>query len=243
MKRFDLVLILFFATGLAHGQDNVTHQASYWLRYFPQLQVTEKLAIHAEVEERRLLNPDRQFQFFTHFHAHYKIAPRVDIAQGFNYNTARSNTNPSLAVPEWRPWQEVSLSIPSPKAVWLIRYRLDERFIHHSDQQELTDGYSFNLRHRLRLGLHAPIQSGEKQVVQLKVYEEVMINSTGTFAHRFDQNRITVGIEKQLSKYLFVELVYLHLFQSRRSDGYFDRHVARVTLFHRMGLHRAVSQS
>jgi Protein of unknown function (DUF2490) len=208
----------------------VTTQGAYWVRYYNQTQFSKTFVLHFEVDERRILNPDRQAQFFTHVHLHKKISPGIEFAVGLNYNTTNSLKNQSLAVPELRPWQEINWTKVYEKLQLQIRYRVDERFIRHNDRIVLLDGYAFSLRHRFRTQLILPLN----KALAARFAHEIMINTWANL-RAFDQNRITISIEKQLNLNFSLEIGYLNLLQSQ-SDGYFDRHIIRTTLHHRVTL-------
>jgi hypothetical protein len=189
-----------------------------------------------EVDERRYFNPSKQFQFFTHVHLHYKPKAWWDVAAGGNFNYTQSPVNASLAVPEWRPWQEITFSSNTAgqkRSAWQFRYRLDERFIHHNNRIELQPGYSFNLRHRFRVVWQLPITSPNKiQGLTLRVADEVMVNSLAS--RRFDQNRFFVAAEWRFNKQWAIESGYMNLIQPKNDEQYFERHIIRTTLYHRI---------
>jgi hypothetical protein len=163
------------------------------------------------------------------------MKPWLDVALGFNYNVTQQPTDPNLNVPELRPWQEFTLFTTS-KSKWqlLFRYRLDERFIHHNNKIELTEGYHFNLRHRFRVGVSTELANFEdNRNLTLRFYDELMIN-TGDVPRAFDQNRISASLEYQFNKKWSVESGYINILQPRTDSEYYDRHVIRTTLYYRL---------
>jgi Protein of unknown function (DUF2490) len=231
--------LLFFllVSGLTYGQGNTTHQTLYWIRYYNQTQLSSKYTLHLEVDERRLISPDLQFQFFTHAHLHRRFSKLIDVAAGFTYATTNSSKNPQLAVPELRPFQEISFSHPISKKIQLqFRYRLDERFIHNNNKLELQDGYNFFFRHRFRLQGSMTVKKFESgKTIIAKLAEEVMLDQGPGAINSFDQNRVYLAAEFQFSKWS-VELGYLNLYQSASGGDYFARDIMRWTVFHRLSL-------
>ncbi len=223
---FIFVSLSFFSLVKAQQTD---HQHGYWFRYYNQFTINPKWIWHNEIDERRLLNPDRQAQFFIHSHIHYVPSGKFDVGIGFNYNESKSKTN--LTVPEWRPWQEISYNASQRSKVKLsFRYRLDERFIHQSSANQLEEGYRFVLRHRIRTQVLYRI--GTKEQFTVRVSDEIMLNTSPT-ADTFDQNRIYAGVEVKLSKSLSVETGYLN--QNVRRNGQTTTfHILRTTLYHRL---------
>lgn len=210
------------------------HQGGYWFRYYNQSQLGKNFVLHGELDERRFVNPDRQAQFFTHVHLHKKFK-QWDVAIGFNYNLTNSNKNWNLAVPEYRPWQEINWIQNLRKSGFQVRYRTEQRFVHHNDNVVLTDGYRFAWRHRFRLLLSVPVMKKPDRSLALKLSEEIMLNTT-TGVRTFDQNRIFISLEKALSPKVSLEIGYLNLLQPGATDDYYDRHVIRTTLHHRIDL-------
>jgi hypothetical protein len=218
------------------GQQKFISQGQYWIRYYNQARLSAKTILHVEVDERRKLNPSGQFQFFMHVHVHRKFKPWLDAAAGGNFNYTQSTVNTALAVPEWRPWQEFNLfsnAAGKRRSTWQFRYRLDERFIHNNDKIELLPGYYFALRHRFRVMWQIPITSpSKKQGLSMRVAGEVMFNSnTG---RRFDQSRVFIAGEWRFNEQWVLESGYLNLIQPKNSEQYFDRHIIRTTIYHRI---------
>lgn len=235
MKKILLLLSGSLIGALSFGQDpTVIHQGSYWFRYYNQTQLGRNFILHGELDERRFVNPDRQAQFFTHIHLHKKVR-QWDGAVGFNYNLTNSNKNWNLAVPEYRPWQEINWLRNGKKVGFQARYRTEQRFIHHNDNVVLTDGFRFAWRHRVRLLLSFPLITKPNKNLALKLSEEIMLNTTSG-VRTFDQNRVFISLEKSLSKKVSIEIGYLNLLQAHTTDSYFDRHVIRTTLYHRIDL-------
>jgi hypothetical protein len=236
-------LLLFFllVSQLIYGQGNTTHQSLYWIRYYNQTQLNSKYTLHFEIDERRLINPDLQFQLFSHLHLHRRFSKLVDMAVGFTYATTNSSKNPDLAVPELRPFQEINFSHPISKKIQLqFRYRFEQRFIHNNNKLELQDGYNFFFRHRFRLQASMTLKKFENgKVINTKLAEEIMLDQGSGAINSFDQNRVYLATEFQFNKKWAVELGYLNLYQSASGGDYFAKDIMRWTVFHRLSLLKA----
>jgi hypothetical protein len=214
------------------------HEWQSWFRYYNQVQLNEKLILHTELDERRKLKPWSQAQFFAHVHLHYRVKPWLEVAGGMNFNTTNVITaHHSLEVPEWRPWQEISLVKKlGTQTLFQVRYRLDERFIHKNNKEVLLDGYHFNWRHRFRIQFSKPIaEIGHQHTLTLKISDEVMLN-TGDVIRTFDQNRLSTSLELSLSKHWSIETGYLNLIQQVGDARFLERHVIRTTAYHHIGI-------
>jgi len=234
--KFGFTILLVLAALQSKSQNAYIAQWQAWFRYYNQTQLSEKIIFHAEVDERRILNPSQQFQFFTHVHLHHRLKPWLDVAAGFNFNLTNSPVNTSLTVPELRPWQEASLIKEFRKELQIqFRYRLDERFIHNNNKEVLTDGYHFNWRHRFRIQFSKPIvEFKNNRTLTLKLSNEVMLNS-GDVPRFFDQNRLFAALEIKLNNHWSFESGYLNIIQPITDDVFYNRHVIRSTLHHRIG--------
>lgn len=233
--RFVGTLALVIIATCAHGQEKYIQQSSVWVRYYLQARLADKFTLHYNLDERVLTNPTRQFQVFTHLNLNYQAKPWIEFAVGGNFNWTNSTKNQSLKVPEWRPWQEVSL-IKSLPHNWQLqfRYRIDERFVHNNDKVVLTEGYHYNTRHRFRPQLSYTFKTANDKQIVLRISDEYMFN-TGDFKDRFDQNRAYVSIQYPLNKKWPVEVGYMNQVQSRSNDdGFYERHNIRITFYHKV---------
>jgi hypothetical protein len=233
--RKYLVVFFFSLPVLASGQEIVSQEWFYWVRFYNQFNFIKPYTLHIELDTRRYLNNSSQSQFFTHIHVHRSIKPWLDVALGFNYNVTKLPTSSGLKVPELRPWQEFTI-FTAQKRKWpfIFRYRLDERFIHHHNQTELTDGYRFNLRHRFRVGTSTKLVNfKDDKNLTLRFYNEIMLN-TGDVPRAFDQNRLSASLEYQFNKKWSVESGYINILQPKTNSEYFTRHIIRTTFFYRL---------
>lgn len=244
MKRAVLFLLLFFVFTATKAQSKlVNHQKLYWLRYYSQVNFNSKLCWHNEFDNRKFFENNQQNQFFYHTRLHYKTSKNTEIAAGMTYvrqNSQSPAANSAVIVPEIRPNQEFTFTVPVNKQLKIQqRVRMDERFIHKSSGKELIEGYNFNLRIRYRLQASYILNKKEtKTPTTLKAWNELMVNVGKIIVYnQFDQNRAYVGVEQNLSKNISVELGYLHLYQQRPNGfEFFDRDIVRFTLYHKVNL-------
>ena len=239
-KIFCFLFFWVFSSIMLECNGQTTQFASLWVRYFNQTRLTNRLTLNAHLDERILFNPTRQFQLFTHIHLNFLIKPWLDVGVGGNFNFTNAAANPHLMVPEWRPWQEATL-IKSIAKKWQFqfRYRVDERFIHANNGQELQSGYNFNWRHRFRPQFSYSFQNqGQTKKYVFRISNEFMVN-TGDVRDTFDQNRFYCSIEQPLGKKWSMETGYMNQLQSRAGDdGYNERHLIRVSVYHKVDLRK-----
>lgn len=238
---FLIASILCFFSTLLKAQESITHQNLYWTRYYNQYSFNSKLSWHNEADMRRFLENNKLQQFIFHSHVHYKVLPSLDVAMGLTYSRQSPqfpDATTDLVVPEIRPFQEITHSQALSKRFTLShRFRLDERFVSKNDGKVLLDGYDFNLRYRYRIqGVCNLSKKEDKTPTTAKIADELMLNSGEKIIYNhFDQNRIYLGVEQNISPSLSVELGYLRWFQQRSSGkDFFDRNIYRLTIYHRL---------
>jgi Protein of unknown function (DUF2490) len=241
--KFLLIFLLFCTSTLFAQKKEVTKQSFYWIRYYNQLKINEKLIWHNEFDNRTFFEHNRHHQFIINSILHNKLSKNLDAAYGLTYslqNPQDPNAESKLTIPEVRPLQEINYSTSLNKKLMLQqRFRIEERFVHKNNGKVLLDGYDFNFRFRCRVQFNLKIskQSALKQTT-LKLSEEVMVNAGKAIVYNyFDQNRSYIAFEQELNKSFSVELGYLKSFH-QRSTGYqfYNRDTLRFTLHHKIKL-------
>ncbi len=195
-------------------------QNSIWFRAYFRVKWSEKWSFHSEFDERRLTNADKQLQFITHQHLHYRFGRYTEGVIGGSFSAVRQG---NLDVPEWRLFQEFHTFWESPKH-WRLSHRLrtEQRFFHNYAKNELLAGFNYHFRIRFRPQIDYKMPKNWT----LKLGNEIMYQD-----EKFEQNRIYCNIEKRfLSQKLAVEVGFIKLLQARNSGGYFDRNIARATI-------------
>lgn len=242
-------LLLFLVSDL-RAQKEVTNQSLYWIRYYNLLQIDKHFTWHNEAEMRRFWERDVLHHFIVHTRMHYALERKTNVAFGLTYSR-QSPQNPNsisrLVVPELRGVQEINYNISVIDRLTLQqRLRIEERFIRRNNGMELLSGYNFNFRFRLRLQANyrlSPNSKASKTI--LKLSNEVMFNvGKNIVFNQFDQNRIYLGVEKDISKVLSAEIGYLKWYQQTAAGNtFFNRDIIRFTLYHRMKWKKSKSKT
>lgn len=242
-KLFLLIFMSLIIFKLEAQTKQVDKQNLYWIRYYNQLSINNKITWHNEFEDRRFIEKNKQHHFIAHSRLHYKILPTTDVAFGVTFGLQSPqdpNATSNLVVPETRIVQEINYNNSITKRLSLQhRLRVDERFIHKNNGKELLDGYDFNFRFRFRIQASYKLnKENSKTTSTLKASDELMINFGKKIVYnQFDQNRIYVGFEQSLSKNISAELGYLHWYQQRASGNqFYNREIIRFTIFHKINL-------
>jgi hypothetical protein len=233
-KIIQVFGIILFIPSFVFSQSNVTRQNLFWMRAMVQTNLSKKLFLINEIDNRRFYEGNTQHHTIQHNHLHYRVNQNVDLAIGQTFswqNPQFPDETTQLMIPEIRPFQEINASQKiTKKIVFSSRIRIDERFIRKNDGEKLLDGYNFNMRYRLKI----QYQFFLKPKNNFKIYNELMVNS-GKNVNFFDQNRIYVGYEQRFSNNFSAEIGYLRWYQQRaRFDTYFQRDIMRLTVLYNL---------
>jgi Protein of unknown function (DUF2490) len=188
-----------------------THQQAYWIRFYSRHRISSKWSWHLELDERRLMLPDRQLQFITHAHVHRALSSHWEGAIGASYSLVNR-------LNEWRLFQELHGKKNLGKR-WQMscRLRTEQRWMEQADtRRELL------LRGRIR----AQIDYCLSKKWKIKGSNEWMWQ-----AGDFDQNRLYGALEWQTNNSIALEIGFLSLYQKRSDTSYFDRSTLRGTIY------------
>jgi hypothetical protein len=238
-----LVVLNLGGSRMLAQNKQVTNQDLYWVRYYAQWQLNSKLVCHNEIEERRFFTANTHHHLIIHSRLHYKFSTLLQVAAGFTYSLQSPHdpyATSQLTIPELRPVQEMTYTYPLTKQLNLQqRLRIDERFIHKNNGKELEEGYVFNFRFRYRIQISYRLGNEETtKKLLLKLSDELMVNAGKNIVYNyFDQNRLYVGAEKELTKNFSLEAGYLYWYQQRASGyEFYNRNIVRLTFYHKLNL-------
>lgn len=243
MKRFLLLACILCMIEYGFAQKTITSQRLIWYTYVQNLKINERFSIQTDIQERHFIAPFKQSQFLMRSTFKTAIKHNFDFGVGFCFFL--SNTDPSIAydleTPEVRPYIEFNNKQAFKHVTLSHRYRLESRFFHNINGNELSKGFSFgSMRFRYQFGLDILLNKPkeEKHALKLRMSEEVMINFGNKIKYNtFDQNRITVSLQYAPIKAVALEVGYINWFQQRTSgDKYFNRNILRVGIVHNIVL-------
>lgn len=226
-------------------EKKINTRAFGWFSYFNTLQLSSKWSITSDVSERFFFDNGKQFQFLLRSMANCNLGQNWSAGAGLVYLRAHTSDPASastLAVPELRPFEELSYRQKFNKITLTHRYRVEERFIRKTANDKLDDGYNFNFRFRYQFTFDYNLYKSKDnaRALNLRAAEEVMVNTGKKIVNNmFDQNRITVGLNYQIIKDLNVQLDYMYLFQQRNTAGQYNHFdIMRLQLLQRINLHK-----
>lgn len=241
MKTLKLLLFFFLISETVSAQvkKNVDNQTITWIRYYNILPISEKWALHSEIDNRSFINPVHQNLFVIRIQGRYRAKQNIDLGGGFAYfnvNTQNPYVDPDFSTPEYRAQQDITFINDIAKITFLNRFQIEERFIQKASKTELLDEFSFSLRLRYRLQSTFTIWEKEKQSLKGTVSNEIMFNfGKKNKENTFDQNRIYAALRYNFNLKIGLELGYLKSFQRRASGvDFYDRDIIRFTIYHRI---------
>jgi len=240
-RSFISLIIIFFVSQLITGQSQrkIDQQTLTWIRYYNIIPLTEKWAIHSELDNRNFVNPIHENLFVIRSQARYRINKMMEAGAGFAYfnvNTQNPKADPDYSVPEYRAQQDLTLINDVAKITFHNRFQIEERFIQKTDINGLLNEFSFALRFRYRLQSTFTMWEKENHNIKGTVSDEILFNQgKDNRKNTFDQNRFYFALRYNFNPNIGLELGYLKSFQ-RRSSGldFYDRDIIRFTFYHRI---------
>ncbi|MFV8368221.1 DUF2490 domain-containing protein [Flavobacterium sp. LB2R40] len=238
-----LFLFLICCVSRAQTEKNVDHQSILWTRYYNQLTLNNKWALHTEFDNRVFLKPVKQNLYVIRIQGRYKINEHFETGIGFTHFSVATQ-NPQLSydfnIPEYRGQQDITWKLNIIRVTFNQRFQVEERFIHNANKESLLPGTTFSWRFRYRLQADYTFWKKENQYLKTILSDEIMFNAGKTILNNtFDQNRVYGAVQYGITKNIAIELGYLNSFQKRSSGvDYFNRDIVRISIFHKLKLQK-----
>jgi hypothetical protein len=241
--KINTIILLFlgYACCLAQTKKNVDNQSLLWTRYYNQLTLNNKWAVHSEFDNRIFTNPIKQNLYEFRVQARYKINGNIDIGAGLAYFSVATQ-DPEIDFPfdfpEYRSHQDLIWKQDIGKITLIQRFQIEERFFQKASKEKLLSGTLFFWRFRYRIQAEHTFWEKDNQFLKAIVFDELMINGgENVDKNRFDQNRVYLALQYGVNKNIALELGYLNSFQKRANGlDYFDRDIIRFTFYHKINL-------
>lgn len=245
LMKFIHTLFLFLVCSFLHAQTekNVDHQSLLWTRYYNQLTINHKWAIHTEFDNRIFIHPVEENLHEFRIQGRYKINKDVDLGAGYAYFSVATQVPEvpfDFRVPENRAQQDITWKKEYGRFGTNQRFQVEERFFRNADKNGLLSGTTFFWRFRYRLQGEYSFWKKENQYLKAIVYDELLINAGENIVkNTFDQNRIYGALQYGVNENITLELGYLNSFQQRASGvDYFNRDIVRFTFYHKINLQK-----
>lgn len=205
--------------------------------YSSDFELSPKLSLSAEIQERINMVPYRQSQMFVKSQMSYEALKDFTFANGLAYylNTPiDAGLSKSFKVPEIRLNHDFKYSHNLGSLELGHRIRMEERFIRKRSGDSLLNGSRFVERISYLLSLEYKLRKLKSHDLYLKLSDGIYMNTGKWMAHNtFDQNRFYAGLNYRLRKNLTIELGYINLYQQRISHlEYLNRNIASLAISH-----------
>jgi hypothetical protein len=219
-------LAIFLIINILHIKSQTINQQTYWFRLIAKVKVDDKWSVQAETDYRRFTNPDRVWQSYSQMRLHYRFHKNWETVAGLGYAVVWQG---DLAIPEWRPYQDLQYFQPL-KNGWQLAYRgrIEERLLHNASKTELIEGFGFRVRTRVRVQVSKKFN--DKWTAKLS--EELLYHTDDGF----NQSQTWLTLEYQLKHGVTLDLGYMKAFVKRNPEGYFDRDNLRFSLIKNFNL-------
>jgi len=169
--------------------------------YFGTNRLSDDLSIHSEVQYRNhTLAPVNIEQLLLRTGLNYHLTKNATLTAGYGYIASHDfeSEQTESESNEHRLFQQFILTNKVSRLKFEHRYRLEQRWV--------NDNYKNRIRYRLMVFLPLNKPTIEKGTVFLGVYDEIFVNTKGTF---FDRNRLYAALGYQFSKTTQMQVGYL----------------------------------
>ncbi|KEO74906.1 DUF2490 domain-containing protein [Anditalea andensis] len=215
----------------------------YWTRYYLEWELSDKLQLDAELDNRRFFDPNRQFQTIVRSTLYYMKNDHFNFGAGLAYSQLYSIYTPVIQ-PEIRPHQEVNFTYSHNRWNFNHRIRTEQRFrgdtlrtfIPPEEVNEIIeDSYSFDFRVRYEFTTDFTLLDKNRKQGHwnMQVSTEVMAHLD--WDEFFDTTRIYAGLQYYMTDRIRLELGYLRSTEKEyQYDILFNYDNLRFTFRHKL---------
>lgn len=226
------MLVVFFASRQpALSQDQRTpHRTQAWIALFNQTKLTERSGIWVDLHYR--MNDDLLgVTSISRLGYTYFFKNQLGLTAGYGYVHHFSQNVTIPDIPEHRPWQQLQWT-RTGQGHRLFQYiRAEERIRQKYSDTKLVDDYNFNWRFRYNIAWSIPLKGKSlgPKIPFLLLNDELHINAGKTTrGHRFDQNRLFLGVGYPFTRQVNASLGYLYVYQQVRPSSYVNISAIRL---------------
>ena len=207
---------------LAHAQTSreINEQVQFWGSLNTTIRLTDRTGVIADVHVRRNdFLQDPSF-YFIRLGANYWLTEKLTLAFGYAHMwQAPACDDCETWSNENRIYQQVQYATSLGGTRVLHRVRNEQRWRQEVKDDELTGETLFSDRIRYLASFTIPI-SERRSVPSLVLSDEILLQFGKDIVYNtFDQNRLFVGIKKDLARAWSYDLGYMMVYQ-QKSSGY-----------------------
>lgn len=236
--RYAISSILIFLSITLSGQTaekKITNQSFSIVSYSNNIEISAKLSLLNDIQERSFIRPFKQSQFSIRSQVNYSFSEKWNALAGAAYylsSPSHPNSLSKLVVPEIRMSQDLNYKQKYRAFGLGHRFRMEERFINKSINDSLIVGFKF--RERLSYSISFEYYLLKKHPIHnltIKASDGISVYTN----KKFDQNRFYTGLNYQIEKGISLELGYIKTFQQLSSvDRYYNRDMASFIVNHKI---------
>jgi hypothetical protein len=248
--RILLAGLVVLCPAFVHAQQakEINEQAQFWWSLNNTLRVTDRLGAVADVHIRRTDFMAEPSFYFVRAGFQYWVNEQLTVVAGYAHMWQ------APAEPDWSTWtqedriyQQLQYVSRVGKVALLSRLRSEQRFRDEVVNDQLTGERQFTDRVRFLFSATVPV-SPNPNVPSLVFSDEILVQfGEAVVNNTFDQNRLFLGIKKNLKPSLSFDLGYMMVYQQKASGYQYDlnntfRWFFYYTADFRRSRHRAESE-
>lgn len=232
---FAFLMLYSFSLCAQSAEKRITNQSFSIISYSNNIEISEKLSLLNDIQERSFIRPFKQSQFSIRSQINYNFSEKWNATAGAAYYLSSPSdpyTLSKLVVPEIRMNQDLNYKQKYRTFGLGHRFRMEERFINKSINDSLIVGFKF--RERLSYSIsfeYYLLRKNPDHNLTIKASDGISIYTN----KMFDQNRFYTGLNYQIEKNISLELGYIKTFQQLSSGGrYYNRDMASLIVSHKI---------
>jgi hypothetical protein len=177
----------------------LTQDNQIWMPVTLETPITRKIKLDVELHARLARNDSNLSLLFISPYLTYEVNKHLSLTQGY-YRSFIFQKNPYRLNTENRLWQMVTLSHSIKSLKITHQFRLEERLVENFDKTSVRFRYLIRLVYPLRKSKWSLVGS-----------EELFFNMNDVrqVPSGFNQNRLFVGLRRQISNASFIEGGYM----------------------------------
>lgn len=234
--RWSIALAAVLAGSAAQGAE-ISENANMWISYFGDHPLgTHRWGVHLEGQARLAQMGDTWQQILIRPGINYALNPSITLSGGYCFIEQFPYGEFPVAhdYPIHASWEQVAYTHPAFGLNWMHRARLEQRWIGQMHKVgESWDVADYRYENRVRTMLRTTIPLTRDKSWYVALWDEVFVHfGDNVLRNDFDQNRATIALGRNLSKYVRLEVGFMEQTLQRRGGNVWEHnHTLSVSLF------------
>ena len=215
--------VLFPVAARAQDAKEIREQAQFWWSVNSTTRLTDRWGLVGDVHIRRNNFLSDPSFYLLRVGVHRWLSDTLAVTLGYAHNwVAPTEEGGHTWTDENRIYQQVQYSARLGAVRVLHRLRNEQRWREEVEDDVLTGETGFSDRVRYLVSLSIPV-SAKASVPSLVVSDEILVQfGPEIVANTFDQNRLFLGLKKELSRAWSFDLGYMLVYQQKASGYQYD---------------------